>query len=80
MASRSLKETILTIPPKRWSIHKVQELSPSAFKYMITKAKQLVMGQDIMSSSNPEPGKTKSPLKLYKVCIRVMKQAENSLV
>jgi hypothetical protein len=72
--SKSLNVTILTILPKSWSIQKVQEVFPSSSNYyMIRRAKQLVMGQGIMSSPNPKPGKT-----LNNVTVEVLKSFYNS--
>jgi hypothetical protein len=65
--------TILTILLKSWSIQKVQEVFPSASNYMIRRVKQLIMGQGIMSSPNPKPGKT-----LNKVTAEVVKSFYNS--
>jgi hypothetical protein len=65
--------TILTIPPKSWSIRKVQEVFPSASNYMIRRANQLVMDQGIMSSPNAKPGKT-----LNKITVEVVKSFYNS--
>jgi hypothetical protein len=66
--SEGLKVTVLTIPSKSWSIWKVHEVPPSASNYMIRRAKQLVMDQDIMSSPNPKPDKT-----LNEVTVEVVK-------
>jgi hypothetical protein len=73
MTSKSLKMTILTVLPNCWSIQKVQEVFPSAYNYMIRRAKQLVMDEGIMSSPNPKPGKT-----LNKVTVEVVKSFYNS--
>jgi hypothetical protein len=65
--------TILTIFPKSWSIQKVQQVSPSVSNCMVSRAKQLVMDQGIMSSPNPKPGKT-----LNEVTVEVVKSFCNS--
>jgi hypothetical protein len=46
--SKSLKVTILTIPPTSWSVRKVQEVFPSTSNYKIRRAQQLVMDQGIV--------------------------------
>jgi hypothetical protein len=65
--------TILTILPKSWGIHNVQEVFPSAANYTIMTAKHLVMDQGIINSSNSKPGKT-----LNEVTAEVVKSSCNS--
>jgi hypothetical protein len=64
---------VLTILHKNWSILKVQQVFPSASNYMIRRAKQLVMDQGIMSSSDHKPDRT-----LNEVTVEVVEIFYNS--